>query len=757
MKICMFPGQGSQKKGMGEQLFVKYDELVQEANEILGYDLAVLCGKDPDRLLNNTRYTQPALFVVSALTYLDSVEKEGEPDYVLGHSLGEYAALFAAGAFSFGAGVKLVKQRGEMMNEVKNGGMAALIGLKKEAVEKILQHHNLGTIDIANYNTPEQIIVAGPREDIMAAQRVFESNGAKLYFPLNVSGAFHSRYMQEVAAAFGEMIARHTFTALRIPVIANVNALPYTNDNIGALLTAQITQPVKWWESIHYVYQHTKETPVFFETGPGDVLKKMLDFIPALAPAPAPAAVAATGKVVEQPQTATGFSDKIMPEWIGSADYKKDYKVKYAYAAGAMVHGIASKEMVVKMGRAGMMSYFGTGGMKAPEVEKAIVYIQQELQAGEPYGMNMLNGAREEEMVALMLKYNIRNIEASAYIEPGPALVKLRLKGLHRKADGSIESPRRIMAKISRPEVAELFLSPPSERIVAKLLADQVITAEEAALGKNIPMADDLCVEADSGGHTDQGVAWVLVPTIIRQRDASMKKFNYAKRINVGTAGGIGTPEAAAAAFVLGADFILTGSINQCTVEAGVSEVVKDMLQQINIQDTTYAPAGDMFEIGAKIQVLKKGVFFPARANKLYDLYKQYNTIHELSEETSVQLQQKYFKRSFDEIYEEVKAYYPPAEIALAERNPKQKMAYIFRWYFGHTTRLALNGDSNNKVDFQVHCGPALGAFNQWVKGTALEDWRNRHVDEIALKMMTETAVILHDRMQSFYTTGGKR
>ncbi len=160
------------------------------------------------------------------------------------------------------------------------------------------------------------------------------------------------------------------------------------------------------------------------------------------------------------------------------------------------------------------------------------------------------------------------------------------------------------------------------------------------------------------------------------------------------------------------------------------------MLQQMNVQDTEYAPAGDMFEMGAKVQVLRKGVFFPARANKLYDLYRQYNSLDELDGKTRKQLQEKYFKRSFEEIFEEAKTYYPSEEIKRAERSPKQKMAIVFRWYFGNSTRLALSGSPGQEVDYQIQCGPALGAFNQWVKGTSLENWRNRHVDEIAVKLM---------------------
>ncbi|MCP4285162.1 MAG: PfaD family polyunsaturated fatty acid/polyketide biosynthesis protein, partial [Gammaproteobacteria bacterium] len=444
---------------------------------------------------------------------------------------------------------------------------------------------------------------------------------------------------------------------------------------------------------------------------------------------------------------------QITAESLGNAAFKADYGLKYAYIAGAMYKGIASKELVVAMGQAGLIGYLGTGGMDLDEIETDLRHIQATLGESQPYGMNLLANLiqpeLEEQTIDLYLRYSVRYIEAAAYMQMTPSLVHYRLKGIHRADDGTIVVPHHVLAKVSRPEVATVFMQPAPQRYVDKLVAAGHITPAEAELSRFVPMSEDICVEADSGGHTDQGVAYALMPAMLRLRDEMMAQHNYTKPIRVGAAGGIGTPEAAAAAFMLGAEFILTGSINQCTVEAGMSEVVKEMLQGINVQDTTYAPAGDMFELGAKVQVLRRGVFFPARANKLYTLYQQHNSLDEIDPKTRRQIQEKYFKRSFDEVWNETKAYYAktmPAEIEKAERNPKQKMALVFRWYFVHTSRLAMEGSDEQRVDYQVHCGPALGAFNQWVKGTELEAWRNRHVAEIGKKLMQETAALLNRR-----------
>lgn len=441
---------------------------------------------------------------------------------------------------------------------------------------------------------------------------------------------------------------------------------------------------------------------------------------------------------------------------LGSAAFKAEYGIKYAYLAGSMYKGIASPELVVALGRAGFLGYLGTGGLELTEIESSIRRIQRDLPDDQPYGMNLLcNRDRpelEDQTVGLYLKCGIRRVEASAFTQITPALVRFRLTGVGANGAGGADVPNRILAKVSRPEVAAAFMSPAPTAIVDRLLAHGQLTLGEAALGRQIPMSDELCIEADSAGHTDGGVALALIPAMLALRDEIVGKHAYAKTIHIGAAGGIGTPHAAAAAFAMGADFVLTGSINQCTVEAGTSDAVKELLQQINVQDTAYAPAGDMFETGGRVQVLKRGLFFAARANRLYELYQRYDSLDALDAGTRKQIE-KYFGRSLAEVWEETKTYYRtanPKRYEDAERHPKQKMALIFRWYFIHSARLAREGSLEQRVDYQVHCGPALGAFNQWVKGTTLEPWRNRRVAEIAERLMIATAELLTARVASW-------
>lgn len=436
---------------------------------------------------------------------------------------------------------------------------------------------------------------------------------------------------------------------------------------------------------------------------------------------------------------------------LGNRVFRERYNLHYAYMAGAMYRGIASADLVIKMGKAGFLSFFGAGGLSLPKIEAAIARIQSELNAGQPYGMNLLANydypAQEMAVVELYLKCGIKNVEAAAFMQMTPALVRFRLQGLHPGASGDPVCTHRILAKVSRPEVAKAFMSPAPTPIVERLLEKGLITAQQAEWSKRIPMSHDICVEADSGGHTDGGIAAVMLPPLLRMRDDMQRAHAYAEPICMGLAGGIGGPEAAAAAFLLGADFVATGSINQCTVEAGMSADGKSMLQEIDIHDTEYAPAGDMFEFGAQVQVMKKSVFFPARANKLLSLYQHYSSLDDIPPRTRNQLEGTFFKRSLDEIWRETMGYFQSVklehEIVKADANAKHKMALVFRWYFAYSTRIAIEGKGEDRVNYQIQTGPALGSFNQWVKGTELESWSKRHADHIAMRLMDATAVHL--------------
>jgi malonyl CoA-acyl carrier protein transacylase len=284
MIAFVFPGQGSQKRGMGQGLFDEVREYLAVENEVdalLGYSMRKLCLEDPDNRLKETQCTQPSLYVVNALHYYKAVGDGTRPSWLAGHSLGEYNALLAAGAFDFMTGLRLVQKRGELMARAKNGGMGAVIGMDSAAIPRVLNDNGLTSIDVANFNSPSQTVVSGPLDDIKRAGPFFEKAGAQMYIPLQVSAAFHSRYMADAAKAFADFLAPMSFNALRIPVVANATAQPYPADNasesVKSLLVKQITHSVLWAQSIRFLIG--QGVSQFSEIGPGNVLTRMVQQI----------------------------------------------------------------------------------------------------------------------------------------------------------------------------------------------------------------------------------------------------------------------------------------------------------------------------------------------------------------------------------------------------------------------------------------------------------------------------------------------
>ena len=273
-KVIMFPGQGSQFQGMGEALFTEFPQVVETANKVLGYNVVDICLNNPDNKLNQTSYTQPALFLVNYLHYQKYLKDNKAPQYFLGHSLGEFNALNASGVFDFEIGLQITQKRGELMFSISGTGMAALIGAEYKEVKEMLKN-NFPDIDIANVNTPSQMVISGPLASLEKAADYFEEEGL-VYIPLKVSGAFHSRYMNPIKDKFEQFIKGKQLKKCTTPVISNFSAATYPDDidGISKNMVNQIDNRVKWMQSIEYVmFQGDCD---FVEVGPGDVLTNII-------------------------------------------------------------------------------------------------------------------------------------------------------------------------------------------------------------------------------------------------------------------------------------------------------------------------------------------------------------------------------------------------------------------------------------------------------------------------------------------------
>ena len=438
---------------------------------------------------------------------------------------------------------------------------------------------------------------------------------------------------------------------------------------------------------------------------------------------------------------------------FGDPAFMQNYGLNMAYMTGAMANGIASEELVIAAGKAGLLGSFGAAGLVPSRIEEAIKKIQQALPNG-PYAFNLIHSPSEDAIergaVDMFLKHGVATVEASAFLGLTPNIVRYRAAGLSRNSKNQLVISNRVIAKISRTEVASKFMAPAPDAILRKLVEEGSITEEQAQLAAHVPMADDITVEADSGGHTDNRPLVLLLPAILTLAEQFQRKYGYTQSIRVGAAGGIGTPASALAAFMMGAAYVVTGSVNQSCLEAAASTHSKNLLAQAVMTDVTMAPAADMFEMGVELQVLKRGTMFPMRAKKLYELYKNYESIEEIPQQERLKLEQQVFRSSLDEIWRQTEEHFnarDPHQIERAKDHPKRKMALIFRWYLGLSSRWSNSGEQGREADYQIWAGPAMGAFNDWVKGSYLEEVSNRKTVEVAWHIMSGAAYLYRLRL----------
>jgi PfaD family protein len=463
----------------------------------------------------------------------------------------------------------------------------------------------------------------------------------------------------------------------------------------------------------------------------------------------APGGVVALGAAPDpNGRPVAAFLPPLPAERLGDPTFLREHGVRFAYMTGAMANGIGSVEIVEAMSRAGMLGSFGAAGLSLERIAGSIDRLRANL-GDAPYCVNLIHSpnepAHEMATAELLLNKGVSLVEASAYLDLTPAIVRYRVAGLKGGVAGLVVPLNRVIAKVSRVEVATKFLSPPPERTLKELVAAGHVTPHQAALAARIPMADDVTVEADSGGHTDNRPAITLLPTVLALRDRLQAQYRFAAVPRVGLAGGIATPAGTAGAFAMGAAYVVTGSVNQACVESGSSDAVRKMLAEAGQADVIMAPAADMFEMGVKVQVLKRGTMFAMRAQKLFDLYRAHTSWEAIPAAERVQVEKTLFRASFDEVWELTRAFWArrePGQLAKAETDARHRMALAFRWYLGLSSRWANAGEAGRQVDYQVWCGPAMGAFNEWVKGSPLDPPQNRTVVGVALNLLYGACVV---------------
>lgn len=464
--------------------------------------------------------------------------------------------------------------------------------------------------------------------------------------------------------------------------------------------------------------------------------------------------VAFGGEVVPERAGGThallGSLPALYPEWLGDRSFLEAHGLRFPYLAGAMANGISSPAMVVAMARAGMMGTFGAAGLPLDAVERALAEIETGLAGtGLSWGSNLIHSPDEPDLESaladLYLRRGVLRVCASAFMGLTPAVVRYACTGLAADGEGRVRRRHRVLAKVSRPEVARHFLSPAPPALLGALVDAGKLTRDEAALAVRVPVAEDVTVEADSGGHTDNRPLGSLFPTIAALRDEVAAAHGYPFPVRLGAAGGLGTPSGVAAAFALGAAYVMTGSVNQAAVESGLSAEGRLLLAEAGIADVVMAPAADMFEMGVKVQVLRRGTMFGPRALRLHEAWTAHGSIEALPAPLRERLEREVFRAPLEAIWEETRRFFEgrdPREVERADKDPRHRFALVCRWYLGKSSRWPVEGLSERRMDWQIWCGPAQGAFNAWTAGSFLADPARRDVVAIARNLLEGAAAV---------------
>ena len=440
----------------------------------------------------------------------------------------------------------------------------------------------------------------------------------------------------------------------------------------------------------------------------------------------------------------------LYPEWLGDQSFSQTHRSRFNYIVGEMARGIATPAMVVAAVNAGCVGFYGSAGLRPEQIDNGLREIKSELSPEDvSWGANLIHTPQqpdyEAKVVDLFMAHRVRRLSASAYMQLSAEIVRFSALGLSRGSDGTILRDTHVFAKISRAEVAEQFIKPAPDRLLKELVSSGRINADQADLAKLVPVAEDITAEADSGGHTDRRSIGPLYASIRAARKRICEAQNWSlNRVRIGLAGGIATPHSVAAAFNMGAAYVLTGSINQAAQESGLSEAAQHMLAKAGPADIAMAPAADMFEQGVEVQVLKRGTLFAMRGQKLYAFYRAGKSFETLSSEDQKWLE-NVLGESFGEAWEKTQAYIEqvnPREAERAASDGNKQLALVARRYLFMGAQWAREGDMAHQSDYQIWCGPSQGAFNEWVAGTVLEPLGSRTVRQIAWNLLEGAAQI---------------
>lgn len=565
MKAFVFPGQGSQRRGMGEELFPRFPRQVQEADRILGYSITRLCLEDPDDCLNLTAYTQPAIYVVSWLACLAALEDGQSADMAAGHSVGEYTALTAAGVFDFELGLRIVVERARLMAAIEGGGLAAVIDCDERQVERLIADAGVPGLEIANINSPRQVVVGAPRAAL--ADFVRHCAGVeRRVVPLRVSGPFHTSMMATAAQAFRTFLdaQQAAFRDPRFPVYANLDAQPHRRDALAETLARHISHPVRWQALIENMLAQGVEH--FVEIGRPAILTPMIEDIRKgqteadASPQPGQAPSAS----LERASYRSGQTkpSQIQPEPSEYAATEDRFGCQRPLLAGPLPLAAASVELLGALSRHGALAILDSEGTALEELSQLLERL-----AGQP-------GLRGRFALAL-----------------NPDLPLAPLLGLlARHAVHGLLVPGELLGS---PLFAGLSRHPARPPLLLASVRD------EGALALAWPCADAIYVEI--GGPEGSGAELPLLSTALHRRNTPLQGDGAkGKGPLVGVGGIVGTPANAQGMRELGVDFVVSGAAFLATRESGLPEATRQALRRVGMAQHRLLPDGRFPEFASR-------------------------------------------------------------------------------------------------------------------------------------------------------------
>lgn len=468
-----------------------------------------------------------------------------------------------------------------------------------------------------------------------------------------------------------------------------------------------------------------------------------------------PLRLQSAGRWEEQPAEPVTIPP-VPPGSLGAASFRERHGLRAAYVAGPIGYGVTGPAFVSALGRAQLLGFFGTSGLDPDAIIDGLAALAAET-GGAPAGVALPAHTDDRRLVELVLVQSrlldLRRVLAYASAPPSPELIRFRASGLRRMPDGRLLVRNRLFVQVHNPDAAEAWMRPPSAEILDALVARGQITVPEASLARRLPVAEDIIAEAPPGARSERWPLFALLPSMQRLRARLLDEEGYASRgvrIHLGASGEMGDPATVHAAFHLGADFVVTGNINQTTVEAATSLRVKELLAEANVSDCRGAPSHDRFEVGGRVQVLSRGTRFPQQAERLYDLYKRHAGLGDIPADERASVEKGVFHRPLEELCEELLTDLQlkrPEEADLAVEDPRHQMALLFRWYLDQSARWAVAGTPGRRRDYQIWCGPAVGLFNDWVRGTWLQPLVARRAVAVADALLRGAAVLARVRL----------